>query len=63
MSAARIAELQRLADRGAVEADIVEQDAEALCQTMKTIHGGRWRVDVNHKARFVLVAWCGEEDA
>lgn len=30
--------------------------AEALCEKMQEIHGGNWRVQIDHDAEFVMVA-------
>lgn len=35
-----------------------EAQAQKLADCLAQIHGGQWRVEVNHSARFVLVVPC-----
>lgn len=30
--------------------------AEALCEKMQKIHGGSWRIQIDHEAEFVMIA-------
>ena len=35
--------------------EIIEQDAKSLADTMKAVHGGEWRIQIDHEVGFVLV--------
>lgn len=41
---------------GVAAAEEIQQVADYLADLMRGVHGGDWRVAVNHEARFVMVA-------
>lgn len=41
---------------GKVAADEVKQVADYLAELLRDIHGGTFRVDVDHQARYVMIA-------
>lgn len=40
---------------GIADAAAIERDAKRLADLMKAVHGGDWRIQVDHECHFVMV--------